>query len=120
MALLAGVALKKEAMGFGDVKFLGAIGAFCGWRGAVFALFGGAVVGTVALALYLGWRRLLPARAPAAPADSPAAALPTFGSRVPFGPMLATAAALYFLWLHGPVDAWFERFAALPSVGHVP
>ena len=37
IALLAEAALKKEAMGFGDVKFTGAIGAFCGWHGAVFA-----------------------------------------------------------------------------------
>src|SRR3954466_3157918 len=46
IALLAEVALKKEAMGFGDVKFVGAIGAFTGWQGALFAIFGGAVVGT--------------------------------------------------------------------------
>src|SRR5688572_26497096 len=47
IALLAETVLRKEAMGFGDVKFVGAIGAFCGWQGAVFAVFGGAVVGTV-------------------------------------------------------------------------
>ena len=113
IALIAGALLKKEAMGFGDVKFLGAIGAFCGWRGAVFALFGGAVVGTAALALFLLWRKILPLRSPEPKPGKPAATLPGFGSHVPFGPMLAAAAAIYFLALHGPVDAWFERFTAL-------
>src|SRR5882724_5950818 len=33
IALIADFILKKESMGFGDVKFVGAIGAFCGWQG---------------------------------------------------------------------------------------
>ena len=33
-------------MGQGDVKLLGCIGAFCGWEGGVFSIFGGAVLGT--------------------------------------------------------------------------
>jgi leader peptidase (prepilin peptidase) / N-methyltransferase len=108
IALLAGAVLKKEAMGLGDVKFAGAIGAFCGWRGAVFALFGGAVLGTVWLGLTLLARPLLPR--PAAAAE---AAPLGIGARVPFGPMLAAGGALYFLALHGPVDAWFAKFTAL-------
>jgi leader peptidase (prepilin peptidase) / N-methyltransferase len=108
IALLAGAVLKKEAMGLGDVKFAGAIGAFCGWHGAVFALFGGAIVGTVWLALALLGRQLV-RRPPGATAESSLA----FGSRLPFGPMLAVAGALYFLALRGPVDAWFDRFALL-------
>ena len=52
IALLAEVILRKEAMGFGDVKFLGAIGAFVGWQGAVFSIFGGAVIGTIAVGVY--------------------------------------------------------------------
>ena len=90
IALLAGAVLKKEAMGLGDVKFVrGAIGAFCGWHGAVFALFGGAIVGTLWLALALVGRQLF--RRPAAGGEEPLAV----GSRLPFGPMLAVAAALY-------------------------
>jgi len=108
IALLAGAVLKKEAMGLGDVKFAGAIGAFCGWRGAVFALFGGAIVGTAWLALALIGRQLVP-RSPESSAGAPL----TFGSRLPFGPMLAVAGALYFLLLRGPVNAWFDRFAIL-------
>jgi len=53
--VLAETFLKREAMGFGDVVFMGCIGAFCGWQGAVFSIFGGALIGTVMvlpLALY--------------------------------------------------------------------
>ena len=108
VALLAGAVLKKEAMGLGDVKFAGAIGAFCGWHGAVFALFGGAIVGSIWLALALAARPLF--RGPAAAGEANPLG---FGTRLPFGPMLAVAGALYFLVLRGPVDAWFDRFSLL-------
>ena len=38
---------RKEAMGFGDVKFMGAIGAFVGWDGAVLTFFLGSTLGAV-------------------------------------------------------------------------
>ncbi len=101
IAVLAEAALEQEALGLGDIKFTGAIGAYCGWHGAVFAVFGGAVVGTVWLGAALIWRRWA-GRAPLGRGD-----------RVPFGPMLAVAAALYFLLLHAPVDAWFARLSDL-------
>ena len=47
IAFIAETILRKEAMGFGDVLFMGCIGAFCGWKGALFAIFGGAFIGTV-------------------------------------------------------------------------
>ncbi len=100
IALMAGAILKKEAMGFGDVKFVGAIGAFCGWHGAVFAVFGG---------------RPWSARSPFCSPWSAARSLgkPAFGTQMPFGPMLAIAGAIYFLFLHARVDAWFAGFAEL-------
>src|ERR1700678_4275271 len=58
IALVAEALLKKEAMGFGDVKFVGAIGAFCGWHGAVFSVFGGALVGTVWFVLATAFGKL--------------------------------------------------------------
>src|SRR5207244_9965751 len=57
-ALLAEFFLKKEAMGFGDVTFVGAIGAFCGWKGAVFSIMGGAVVGLIWFAIAWGWQKI--------------------------------------------------------------
>lgn len=116
IALIAEVFLKKEAMGFGDVKFAGAIGAFCGWQGAVFALFGGAVVGTLWLAIALLWQKLAGKPAPVAPpAETPEgeAAPIGFGMHVPFGPMLAIAGGLYLLFLHAWVDAWFAEIGEL-------
>jgi len=91
IALLAEMALKKEAMGFGDVKFVGMIGAFCGWQGAVFAVFGGAIVGTMWFVFALLWQKVSGrASAIAPPSETPdgePAAL-GFGMHVPFGPML--------------------------------
>jgi leader peptidase (prepilin peptidase)/N-methyltransferase len=116
IALLAEAVLKKEAMGFGDVKFVGAIGAFCGWQGAVFAVFGGALVGTVWFATAWAWQKATGRTAPVAPpAESPEGEpVPLgFGAHVPFGPMLAIAGGLYFLFFRGWVTAWFADVAVL-------
>jgi len=117
IALIAEALMKKEAMGFGDVKFVGMIGAFCGWHGAVFSVFGGAVVGTVWFAIAFAWQKIFPAQKNALPAESPDAegqpASLGFGVHVPFGPMLAIAAALYFLWLHNRVDPYFSGLLEL-------
>ncbi|MBE9580626.1 MAG: prepilin peptidase [Proteobacteria bacterium] len=79
---------KKEGMGGGDVKLLAMIGAFLGWKGAVFTIFVGSAVGTV-----LGI----------------AVALRTQGGRktvVPFGPFLSLGALLYLF--HGPeIVDWY-------------
>lgn len=116
IALIAEVLLRKEAMGFGDVKFVGAIGAFCGWQGAVFAIFGGAVVGTVWFAVALVWEKITGRRAAVAPpSETPEgeAAPLAFGAHVPFGPMLAIAAALYFLVFRDAALHWVADLAVL-------
>lgn len=116
IALVAEALLRKEAMGFGDVKFVGAIGAFCGWQGAVFAMFGGAVVGTLWFALALIWEKATGRRATVAPpSETPEgeSAPLAFGAHVPFGPMLAIAGGLYFLGLRIPVLNWFAEFTQL-------
>lgn len=110
IALVAETLLKKEAMGFGDVKLVGAIGAFAGWQGAIFTLFGGAVIGTVWLALAWLWQKATGRASPVAPrAETPEGeATPlAFGAHVPFVPMLALAGALHFLYFHRITEKWF-------------
>lgn len=116
IALVAEVVLKKEAMGFGDVKFVGMIGAFCGWQGAVFSIFGGAIVGTVWFAIALIWQKFAGKPAAVAPPAETPEGEPTalgFGVHVPFGPMLAIAGAIYFLWGARWVAAYFDSIAEL-------
>ncbi len=118
IAVIAEALLKKEAMGFGDVKLVGAIGAFTGWQGALFAVFGGAVVGTVWVGLALLGQKISGKKTAIAPPTESAEGQPVelgFGAQVPFGPMLAIAGLAHFLWFHvwtqGQVDQLVSAFA---------
>jgi leader peptidase (prepilin peptidase)/N-methyltransferase len=105
--------LDKEVLGFGDVKFLGAIGAFCGWQGAVFSLFGGALVGAAALVAAgihrraFGQNTVQLFRVESAAGDGGKLG---WGAHFPFGPMLAVAAAAYFFALHPVVDRFLSCY----------
>jgi len=88
------IILPREAMGFGDVKFLACIGAFLGWQGVFFTLFAGSVIGAL-----IGVATMVLTRGRS-------------GGRIPFGPYLALGAilwvmagpellTLYFSHLHG-------------------
>ncbi len=80
--------LPREAMGLGDVKFMAGIGAFIGWKGAVFSLLASSVIGAaVGSCLILMGRR-------------------EWSSRMPYGPYIALAAAL---WIFGG-DRIFAAF----------
>lgn len=88
--------VKKEALGFGDVKLIGAIGAFFGPAAVLFAIivssFVGAVVG---LALILRGK----------------AKLGGF-TAVPYGPFLALGAVTWMFW--GPrIVAWYLTLNAV-------
>jgi leader peptidase (prepilin peptidase)/N-methyltransferase len=116
VAVVAETVLRKEAMGFADVTLAGAIGAFCGWQGAVFALFGGAVAGVVWIGLACAVSGIFRVRRSAVlPAENEGGERvePGFGARVPFGPMLAAGALLHVLVASEAVAAHFARAAAL-------
>ena len=107
--------LGKAAMGEGDVKFLGCIGAFCGWQGALFGLFGGAVIGCaillplILLGRIFGWQHTIIDEEGATEVQV------AFGSCVPFGPMLSAAGLVYFLGFNVFVDAYLQEVVFLFS-----
>ena len=114
IAVIGEWVLDKEVLGFGDVKFLGAVGAFCGWQGAVFSLFGGAFLGAVVLAAAGVQRRCFgESTVQLFRGGSPRGEVGTlgWGAQFPFGPMLAAAAAAYFLALHPVVDRFLSCYA---------
>jgi leader peptidase (prepilin peptidase)/N-methyltransferase len=86
----------RDALGLGDAKLLSFIGALLGWKASLFALFGGAVLGTVLLVPVLVWRRL----------RRGAGAVLRF--EAPYGPFIAAAAVVY-LFIADVVHVDFTR-----------
>jgi leader peptidase (prepilin peptidase)/N-methyltransferase len=70
----------KEGLGGGDIKLLGMIGAFIGWKGVPFTILVSSVSGAI-VALPLMWR-----------------SGKGLGSALPFGPFLAFGAISYIFW----------------------
>lgn len=116
IAVLGEVVFRKPAMGEGDVKFVGFIGAFCGWQGAVFAMFGGALIGSIILLPLLLIGRLFASNKEPEPVETEGDAKEEeelqMGAQVPFGPMLALAGLIYFLCFSKYVDAYFAEFTS--------
>lgn len=114
--LLAEIALRKEAMGEGDVMFMGCIGAFCGWQGSLFAIFGGSMIGTLLIIPIMLFQRI---RGPkqAEPKENTEEGEDDeqlgMGMAIPFGPMLALGGWLYFASLHPWIDAYLQPFVEL-------
>jgi leader peptidase (prepilin peptidase)/N-methyltransferase len=88
------ILLPREAMGFGDVKFMAAIGAFLGWQATVFTLMASSVLGTLIalLAVILGRKE--------------------FSGRIPFGPYIA-AAAVIWIFMPWPWQAEWKAYLNL-------
>jgi len=74
------IVLPREAMGLGDVKFMGAIGAFIGWQGVMFSLMLSSMIGAVVGVTLIAMRRR------------------EWSSKIPYGPYIALASAI---WIFG-------------------
>lgn len=87
---------KREALGFGDVKLMGAVGACFGWRAIPFVLFVSAISGCL-IAFVLLFRRK--------------AKLQT---AIPYGPHLVLGTLIWMYWGEVLLDLYFSfAFSAL-------
>jgi len=82
--------LKKEAMGFGDVKLLAGYGALMGFTGAVETLIVAAVLGLIVMLPY--------GMITAKKANKNGGENNEESGQIPFGPFLAVAAPFMYLW----------------------
>ncbi len=80
--------IPREAMGFGDVKFMAAIGAFVGWQGALFSLMASAVVGAVVGVGVIAIGRR------------------DWSARLPYGPYISLAAVIWIFFREDILAAW--------------
>ena len=104
----------REAMGLGDVKLMGTLGAFVGFEGIFFVLLIGAFAGSamgllnvVRLYVYRAWRTTV--RGARRPRFSWAIAW-LVGRVIPFGPALALGGVITLLWRselgHFVLETW--------------
>ena len=85
-------ALKKEAMGFGDVKLMGALGALFGWEAVIYIIFFSAMIGSIAGITLIALQRK------------------GIKSEIPYGPYIALAA---FSWMLGGFRLWDAYLAIM-------
>jgi leader peptidase (prepilin peptidase)/N-methyltransferase len=91
------VTLPREAMGFGDVKFMACIGAFLGWKAVFFTVMTASVVGAI-----VGVGTMLVGRR-------------EWSAKIPFGPYLALG-ALVWLFAGPELVSWYMNMVMPPPM----
>lgn len=89
--------LKKEAMGFGDIKLVAGYGALVGWLGAVEIIVLASVLGLLVMVPLRLWQKRTKH-----PEDGP--------GQIPFGPFLAIAAPVICKWGGPLLSAYLSVF----------
>lgn len=84
--IVGSAAMRREALGFGDVTLMAMIGAFIGWQGAVMSFFLAPIAAVGIVLLYF---------------------IITRRSEIPFGPYLCAGTLLTIFGWNRLVDGWF-------------
>jgi len=84
------IVLPREAMGLGDVKFMAVIGAFLGWKAVIFCLMISSMFGALVGVTLIAMRKQ------------------AWSSRLPYGPYIAAAAAVWIFGGQELVRWWFH------------
>jgi leader peptidase (prepilin peptidase)/N-methyltransferase len=85
VGLIGKLIFKKDAMGFGDVKLMGGLGALLGWQSVIFILFVSSLFGSIVGVSLIAMEKK------------------EMSSRIPYGPYLALAA---MTWIFGGYRLW--------------
>ncbi len=118
VAILGELVFKKEAMGFGDVKLMGAIGAFLGWQATVFTMVAASVVGSISGLLWILLSHERRAMLRTSKEDHKYHSLDSWsirdemdthvmGSSIPYGPFLVLGAVLW-IFVGNHVQHWLD------------
>ncbi len=97
-AITSQITLPREAMGFGDVKFMAAIGAFLGWPAVIFSLMVSSIIGAV-----IGITLILSGRS-------------EWSSRLPYGPYIALAATIWIFSGTNVQSWWLQQLKTLAQI----
>ena len=87
------ISWKRDAMGFGDVKFMACIGAFLGWKAVLFTVMSASVIGAMlgGLSVLIGKRE--------------------WSAKIPFGPYLSLGALLWLFTGPDLLNWWLALYA---------